>query len=272
MKNLLKIFIMAVLLAPCVSMAEIVVHKKSVVSKPESSSGQSGKVESVMGLLTPVLSTVQGVMQLKQATQELSANCVPTDSEIRTVNELVQEWAKIGDTNANGAVSGLERVSANDTYQNAMENADKNTIYADVFQDSKCKNYSDGCDNTDCNIWCGYPKASKAKLGNGKNVSNIYDIFAKIPFDPKDYTKSELDKVSKLIEKSEKCAPGKIGAKKRELWGNFLTGTIANIGTSAGVSGVGDVMQMATQFSGSSGGVSNLLGGFGQMVPAILDK
>jgi len=260
---------MAVFGTPFVSMGEIIVHKQpAVVKKSAAGTQQASKVETAAGLLQPVLQTVQAVMQLKQETQELSANCVPTSGEVDTVNKLVKEWAKIGTvTSENAAGSGLGDYV--EDYSRAMNNA-QNSVY-EIFEDGKCA----GCKNElkgTMYIWCCFPKASKAKLSNGKNVSNIYDVLDKIPFNPGDYTKSELSEVTKIMEKADRCASGKISAKKRELWTGFLTNTITNIGNKAGVTGVGDIMQMAGQFSNSSGGISNVLGNFTSMVPSMLDK
>lgn len=275
MKKLLTIFAVAVFFAPVVSMGEIMVHKQPTVTKKSAVKTQkTSNMETAVGLLQPVMQTVQAVMQLKQETQELSANCAPAGGEIEIVNDLVKEWAKIGTTAAKDSGSGLgDKVT---DYAKHMENAEKSNAY-EVFYDGKCSGCGDDLNKlaTSPNtryIWCCFPMASKAKLVNGKNVSNIYDVLNKIPFVPEDYTKSELSKVTSIIEKSERCAPGKISAKKRELWSGFLTDTITNIGTKAGVSGVGDVMQMAAQFSSGDGGITNVLGNFTTMVPSMLDK
>ena len=85
-------------------------------------------------------------------------------------------------------------------------------------------------------IWEGYPKASSAKICEADNAkkcktfSNLYDVFTKIPFAEEDLTIKEANKVTKLIEKSERCAPAKITAAKRQLWGGFLTQTLGTVG------------------------------------------
>ena len=196
-------------------------------------------------------------MELKKATQALGADCAPSGSDISLVNELVKEWARVGDTDENGARSGLDQCLGG-TYE------------AHVTQDGGEK----GCavwfvENG--KIWNGYPMASSATV-NKKTYSNFYDVFTKIPFGFDDYTKSEAAQVKALIEKTDRCMPSKISAKKRELWGGFLTNTISQVGSSAGVAGVGDVMQMASQFGAGGGGVSNMLGQFGGMATQMMDK
>ena len=83
----------------------------------------------------------------------------------------------------------------------------------------------------------------------------------KIPFGPEDYTESELSKVRGLLEKAERCAPDTISKKKRELWGNFLVGTISSVGSSTGAAGVSDVVGMAQSLGATSGagGISTVL-------------
>lgn len=257
MKKILSIFVIVGLLAPFASFGAVTVNKKSAVTKKASVETQkTSGLASATSLLPAVISTVSGVMELKKATQALGADCSPTGSEISLINELVKEWARVGDTDASGAMSGFDSCYG-DTYYSHIEQ-DGEKACATPFTDNNM-------------IWKGYPRAESATV-NKKTYSNVYDIFAKIPFGFDDYTKSEADQVKALIEKTERCAPNKISAKKRELWGGFLTNTISQVGSSAGVSGVGDVMQMATQFGAGGGGVSSVLGQFGGMATQMMDK
>lgn len=257
MKKILSIFVIACLVAPFTAFGAVTVNKKSAVSKKASVETQkTSGLSAATSLLPTVISTVSGVMELKKATQALGSDCAPNSSEIYLVNELVKEWARIGDTDASSAKSGLDTCLGL-TYKLHVEQ-DGEKVCAESFNEANM-------------VWNGYPKADYATVGK-KTYSNVYDIFAKLPFGFDDYTKSEAEQVKSLIEKTERCAPGKISAKKRELWGGFLTNTISQVGTGVGVSGVGDVMQMATQFSSGSGGVSGMLGQFGGMATQMMDK
>lgn len=267
MKKLLSIFAVMLIIAPSVSFGAIVVNKQSSVKKAapvatQDSGGMSGGLQSAASLLPAVIGLVQDVQQLKKSQQQLGADCVPSSSEISTVNDLVKEWAKIGDTSASSAVGGGSWVPASSnggTYGACMELQDKDGCY-EVFNES---NY----------IWNGFPKASSAKLQNGKNVSNIYVILGKIPFGPEDYTKSELSKVKGLMEKAARCDPSSISKKKKELWGNFLVGTIGKVGTATGTAGVSDVMGMAQTLGTSGGsGISSVLSSFGGQALQSFDK
>jgi len=257
MKKIISIFTIVGLLAPSVLMGAVTVHKKSSVNKKSSvEEQQTSGLTSAASLLPTVTGLVGGIMQLKKAQQELGKDCAPNSNEINLVNELVKEWAKVGDTSASNASSGFE-ACANNSYQSQMEQDNEKLCAVRYTEVGK--------------IWHDYPMANIATVGK-KTYSNVYDIFAKIPFSTADYTKSEAAQVKALIEKTERCAPSKISAKKRELWGGFLTNTISSVGTTAGVSGVSDVMQMATQFGAGGGGVSSMLGNFGSMATSMLPQ
>lgn len=256
MKKILRIFVVIGILAPCVSFGAVTVHKKSAVNKKASvETQQSSGLSAATSLLPAVTGLVGGVMQLKKEQQELGKDCAPNSGEINLVNDLIKEWAKSGDTDANGAANGWDPCIG--SYQNNMQQDGEKTC-VDKF-------------NEPDRIWNGYPQASMATVGK-KTYSNVYDIFARIPFVTNDYTQSEASQIKALIEKTDRCAPSKLSAKKRELLGGFLTNTISSVGSSAGVSGVSDVMQMAGQMGGSGGGVSSMLGNFGSMVPSLLPQ
>ena len=269
MKKLLSIFIAMIIVAPSVSLGAVVVNKKSSVVKKaapveaQDSGGLGGGIQSAASLLPAVIGLVQDVQQLKKDQQQLSAGCAPSSTDINTVNDLVKEWAKISDTTADSAKSGLGTNvagSGSATYKDCMESQDKNGCY-ETFTDSGY-------------VWTGFPKASSGKLSNGKDVSNVYLVFNKIPFGPEDYTQSELSKVKSLIEKTERCSPELISKKKKELWGNFLVGTIGKVGSATGTAGVSDVMGMAQTLgaSGGAGGVSSVLSSFGGQALQSFDK
>ena len=269
MKKLFSIFVAMMFATPSVSLGAVVVNKQSSVVKKaapvevQDSGGMGGGIQSAASLLPSVIGLVQDVQKLKKDQQQLSAGCAPTSSEISTVNDLVKEWAKISDTTAESARSGSwvsVDSSGSGTYQKCMEAQDKDGCY-EVFKEADY-------------VWTGFPKASAAKLENKKDVSNIYLVLAKIPFGPDDYTKSELSKVKGLMEKAERCAPGTINKKKKELWGNFLVGTIGKVGSATNTAGVSDVMGMAQTLgaSGGAGGVSSVLSTFGGQALQSFDK
>lgn len=268
MKKLLSIFVMMIIV-PSVSFGAIVVNKQNSIKKAapvaaQESGGVSGGLQSAASLLPTVIGFVQDFQQLKKDQQQLGADCVPSSSEISTVNDLVKEWAKIGNTTVESAASGswVPAKSYSNDYKGCMENQDKEGCY-EVFEASVDDGY----------IWKGFPKASSAKLDNGKNVSNIYVVMNKLPFGPEDYTKSELSKIKSLMEKADRCAPGTISKKKKELWGNFLVGTISKVGASTGTAGVGDVMNMAQGLGASGGsGISGVLSSFGGQALQSFDK
>lgn len=260
MKRIISFFIVFACLAPCVSWSAVSVKKAAPVSTK-----QADKMESATSLLPTVIGLVGTVQQLNAQQQQLTAECAPTSSEVSLVNDLVKEWAKIGDSDESSLMSGVTWCGVQ-TYKDFMETADKNEYCVETFDAGK--GY----------IWDGYPKASMAEIcptsGNKKNckyVSNIYDIFGKISFGDADYTKREAQQIAKLKEKYQKCAPEKQNAAKMEMFGGVLTQTLGNVGQSTGAAGTGDIIN-AVSSMGGSGNVSSMLPSLGQMATQFLDK
>lgn len=236
---------------------------------------QVDKMETATSLLPTVIGLVSNVKALSAQQQQLTADCAPTASEIETVNNLVKEWAKTGSVTYSMAESGLgtycsgkKEDNSSNYYSNWMKyNPDKN--------DTCFENFSAKAD--DETVWQYFPKASKGDVcdtvsgKNCKNVSNIYDVFAKIPFTEEDYTEAEAKKISKLMEKMNKCAPGKVKAAQRELAGKFVTQALGSVGQSTGAAGTASVLE-AVSSMGGSGDIKSMLPSLGQMATQALDK
>lgn len=257
---------------PVVSQGAITVKKAASVSAKK-----ADKMESATSLLPSVIGLVGSVKSLSAQQQQLEAECVPTTDELNTVNNLVKEWAKVGDTSASEAVSGLGTpCSLSETGDNYADSA-----YSDFMKtmyDGKNGCYLTFSSSSDQGmIWEGYPKASSAKICEDDNVKkcttihNLYDVFTKIPFGEEDLTKQEATKVAKLIEKSERCAPSKITAAKRQLWGGFLTQTLSGVGQTTGAAGTGSVIE-AVSAMGGSGNLQSIGGAVLPSLGQFLDK
>lgn len=259
MKKLLPIFMAFACAVTCVSQAAVNIKKAAPVATKK-----ADKMESATSLLPTVIGLVGNVKALQAQQQALSADCAPTSDEISTVNELVKEWAKIGDTTKDSAVSGLGTL-CNDAYQSNLEYGD----------DACYETFHSSADND--TVWYGFPKVSsgkKCKDDAGKKcetVSNIYDIFEKIPFGDADYTKTEVKKVGALKEKAQRCAPAKIKAAKTELYGGFLTQTLSSVGASTGAAGTSSVMD-AVSSMGGGGDIKSMLPSLGSMATQMFDK
>ena len=183
---------------------------------------------------------------------------------------MVKEWAKLGETTSSSAVSGLGE-KCEDGYQANIDWGDGEDCY-ETFHSS----VDEGT------VWQGFPKVStgkKCKDDNKKNcetVSNIYDIFAKIPFSAgeyaqSDYTKSELKKVAGLKEKAQRCSTTRLKAAKRELYGGFLTQTLNSVGQTTGAAGTASVLEAVSSMGGSSD-FKSMLPSLGQMATQVLDN
>lgn len=258
-----SVFIFAVVACFASSLAQgAVTIKKAAAVKTQ----KAEPLSSVSSLAPTVLGLVQGVQALKVQQQQLTAECAPTSDELRTVNDLVKEWAKIGDTYAENAIYGLGESDCTGSYQSTIQDFDDDEACYEVFKSESDKGM----------VWEGFPKASSAKKcdvnnKNCVNVSNIYDVFAKIPFSDEDYTISEAKKIAALKEKSVKCAPAKIKAAKRELYGGFLTQTLGSVGQTSGAAGTASVLDAVSAMGGSSD-IKSMLPSLGQMALQGLDK
>jgi hypothetical protein len=260
MKKSLFIFTVALCMASSLANAAVNIKKSAPVATKKASA-----VESTTSLLPTVISLVSSAKTLSAQRQQLSAECAPTSDELNTVNELVKEWAKIGDTYAESACYGLGDFECTGTYSSNVQDFDKNEACYETFKSSDDKDM----------IWYGFPKASSAKKcdSNGKNcktVSNVYDVFAKIPFSDEDYTQAEIKKIASLKDKAAKCSSASQKAAERELYGGFLTQTLGSIGQSSGASGTASVLEAVTSMGGS-GDVKSMLPSLGQMALG-LDK
>ena len=263
MKKLLSIFVVLVCSVVYSSQAAVTIKKAASVATKKADT-----VESATSLLPTVIGLVSSVKALSAQQQQLSADCAPTSDEINTVNELVKEWAKLGETTAASAVSGLGR-ECNDSFATHVEYDDDDEMCYETFHDTTADSGT---------VWDGFPKVSSAQKceENFKNktcttVSNIYDIFGRLPFTDDDYTKSEAKKVANLKDKAQRCAPAKIAAAKRELYGGFLTQTLSSVGQSSGAAGTASVLE-AVSSMGGSGDIKSMLPSLGTMATQMFDK
>ena len=257
-----SVFILTVVACVISSMSQAAVNIKKAAPV---AAKKTDAIESATSLLPTVIGLVGSVKSLNAQQQQLSADCAPTSDEIKTVNDLVKEWAKIGDTSATNASYGLGGICPGQ-YESFIRVADDNETCYESFSAEEDKGM----------VWENFPKASYGKKcdesnKNCENISNIYEVFAKIPFGDADYTTQELTKVTKLREKSARCAPAKLKAAKRELYGGFLTQTLSSVGQSTGAAGTSSVLDAVSSFGGS-GDIKSMLPSLGQMALQGMDK
>lgn len=279
MKKIAAFFIMFACMVPCTSWSAVNVKNSGIKKAAPVATKQEEKFESATSLLPTVIGLVGQVRNLNEQQQQLSADCAPTSSEIQLVNDLVKEWAKTGSVTASGARgSGIEpcnRIGFTNTdrneggsmYEDFIRDADRNETCIETFSTDSAKG----------TIWFGFPKASSGKkcdVNNIKNcttVSNVYDIFSLIKFTDEDYTVSEAAKIAQFKAKAERCAPAKINAAKRELYGNFVTQALGNVGQASGASGTESVLKAVSSMGGSSN-LESLLPSLGTMAGQMLEK
>lgn len=228
---------------------------------------QAGGLMAGNSLVPTALGLVGNVMTLNKQQAELSKECEPTDSEIAFVKTLVQEWAKAG-----GEISMTGRTACK------LENNNKDYASSVLYPTegiAPCYN-SFSKDIDAGQIYKDYPYPGKGyslkdySLEDGpKNriiKSDIYEIFPKIGFEEADLSPDEAQKIAKLKEKAVKCAPEKLSAKQRELWGNMLMQTVGGLGQKQNAGStmgqVGSVLQSGGNSPlGTLGGTVNVLTG-----------
>lgn len=242
--------------------AAVAIKKAPTVATKQTSAKDTGA-----SLLPTVMNLVSGVQQLNQKQKQLTAECVPTSQELNWVNNMVKEWAKTGaasKSEVEQAMSGMHPCADGDTYEASVRLAADTDETDFICYDTFVANTDQGT------VWYGYPKAtstyycSDGSLScNEKkrvNVSNIYDVFNLIDFSEADYTASELTMASKLMAKIENCSNAKLSAKKRAMWGEFLTSSLGSMGQKTNT---GNIMQTV------SGVTSNMGGGFGGAMQSL---
>lgn len=242
----------------------------SITTAPAVSTKQASVQDTAASIAPTIMNIVSGVQQLSKKQQELTTECVPTAQEVNWVNNMIKEWAKTGAKTADEAFSGMpQRCQSRGEYSRRVQlggtDAEENLCY-DAFDDSGA-------------VWHKFPMAAVAdyctdgsisgcSAKNKKTVSNIYEIFALIDFEDKDYTADEMTTLVKLREKFEKCGGGKLAAQKKQMWGEFLVESIGGLGQKTNTATIMD----AVSGMAKSGGGANGLGALGNIAGQLLNK
>lgn len=260
MRNFLLIFV-GMIVAVQNAWAAVSIKKAEPVATKQTSVKDTGA-----SLLPTVINLVSGVQQLNQKQKALSAECIPTSQELNWVNNMVKEWAKTGSANIEDiqrSLSGMRPCDSSSSYEISVRLAADTDETEFICYDT----FSSSADED--TVWYGFPKATKASYCTDGSVSackdkyrvdvsNIYDVFNLIDFSESDYTASELTMASKLIAKIENCSNAKLSAKKRAMWGEFLTYSIGSMGQKTNT---GTVMQVVSDAvsNGGSGGLNGAM-------------
>jgi len=277
MKKIFAFFIVFACMMPCASWSAVNVKSSGIKKAAPVATKQEDKLQSATSLLPTVIGLVGQVQALNKQQQQLSADCAPTSSEIQLVNDLVKEWAKTGLTTASGARgSSIVACNGNDFFNNN----EGNSLYEDFIRNSdsgtECIETFTSKNSEDM-IWRGFPKASSGKVCDVNDVkkcepvSNIYDVFSVVRFSDEDYTATEAAKIAQFKAKAERCAPARINAAKRELYGGFVTQALGGVGQASGAAGTASVLE-AVSSMGGSGNIQSMLPSLGTMATQMLDK
>ena len=264
-----KIFIILLTMFVSVDVFSAVkINKKSSVSTTKSK--DSGLVDSVKGssLVPGVVGLVGSVMDINAKQKALTANCIPSSSEINFINNMIKEYAKSGGSK-NNLLSGHSSCSDKESYSTSVK----------LLSSSKVPECYESFPKSDsAKIWDGYPMVKTAKMcpngdlvcpGKEITVSNAYDLFGIISFffSSEDYTESEARQVAGLLKKTEDCSKSSLDRKKKELWTNFIANTAGNIGKNTNT---GNIIQQVGSISG--GGVGGILNTIAPVATQFMDK
>ncbi len=273
MKKLLFIVNCSLLIAFAVANvhAAVAIKRAEPVATNESAGTGGG------GSLVPsLLGLVGGVMELNKQQNALTQECIPSSAEITFVDNAMKEWAKTGQMTAAQVRTLLRREPCGVSSPDARGYSDCYSV--DVMLGVTPGivpryNVFSGPGNHNM-VWANFPKVGKGtycKDGtttcvtrDQTTVSDMYDLFNIIDFGPADYLPTEASLAARLLNKMETCSPAILSAKKKQMWGEFLTDTAANIGqptntgtimeTISGVvrdgpaGGIGSIGAVATQF------------------------
>ncbi len=258
MKKKLLFFIGVAGLMPYIMPASAVTITKAAPVATQETTASSGTT----GLVSTVLGLVGTVQQLRAQQDALTEECIPSSQEINFVNNTIKEWAKTGSMSADDVRKRLGR----EPCRGGTGYASDVRISAGTEQTEFC--YDSFSSTADAGmIWENFPMVGVAtycedgslNCTDKKTASDIYEIFNLIDFTEADYTASELTMAARLTAKIETCSPARLSAKKRELWGSFLTETISNLGQPTST---GTIMQQVSNIAGSGDGALNTLSGF----------
>ena len=269
MKKALMFFVATAICAHAPVARGAVAVKKAAPVAAQSNGGTAGAAS----LVPSVLSLVSGVQQLNAKQKELTAECVPSATEVSFVDGVIKEWAKTGAMTAADVERALGRRACTGGRRYATDiqlaaGTDMNDICFDNYNSDSDKGM----------VWYNFPKVGKAtycadgsptcSAKNQKNVSDMYEIFNLVDFTTADYTKKEAETAAKIISKIETCSNAKLNAKKRAMWGEFIVNTVSTVGKPTSTDTIMQSVSGVVSSGGGLGGLSSL----GSIATQFLDK
>ena len=258
------------------SAAKVLMPKKAdAVAKRDASTTTSDAAASI---LPTVVGLVGSAMTLSQQQKALVAECEPSKKDVAFVNSMVKEWANAGGINPikpGGVIQACGTTESPFTdYQASVLNSidgsaiDSTSVCWDVYTNTEARGA----------VWAGFPKAAVAEFcsdgtntcnkNSKKKVTNLWDIWEMIPFDEKDFTKSEATQALALQTKADKCSDKKLAARRLETYGGFVKNAVGNIGQTTNT---GSIMETVSGIVGQTG-IGGTIGGLAPVVGQFLDK
>lgn len=269
MKKILTIFCLVAVACTAQSVDAAVAIKKA---SPVASTAPGGS-EATASLVPNVIGLVANIIDMNAKQKALSEECIPSNAEITFVENMMKEWAKTGQTSAAALQQHLGRLPCDSSDCFATEVLTTQGAAGTTLRYNSFKGPTDAG-----MIWYGFPKPGigyYCKDGSfnacsGKNkvtLSDAYDLFNLVDFGPADYLPTEATMAAKLLNKVESCSSARLNAKKKALWGEFLTTTVGSVGQKTNT---GTIMQQVGAIT--SGGTGGAVGALGSVAAQFMNK
>ncbi len=257
---------------------------KKADSVAKTTTTKAGGATGALGsnLVQTAITLGTGAMAIQKQTKGNTAECRPSYSDMKFINEMVGEVAKTGVSSQefNARFSNYNGQCSDFDYKEHEKNIAGGTspsgyrCYPVVKDDSKgVLGLTNDFIKAD-SVSVPDPNYTKGEVV----ATTAYDVWTVIMdsyFTPADLTSSEYEQAVKLTEKSENCSSVKLANKKKELWTNFATGVVGSIGKTTGTSSTESTMQQIqglTQGIGSGSGKGAGLGNIMNLGSGVLGK
>jgi len=281
MKKIIAFILLVIPVMPDVSLAQAPVggyqirRADTVQAAPEA---EGGGAKGLMNALTSPggLATAMGligtVTALRTKTTELRRECEPSLSDITFINQMVQEYAKLGRSSAKELIENIHNV------QYACPEGQKFKQNVKSGMPEECVDIFRGTGNNG-KIWFEYPMADKSDRmcpsnnqqcnedRDGIVHSNAYRIYMALGWEEADLLPNEIANHTRLIGRASTCDPSAVKRRIAETTMSGIMGIVNQTGQSNTTGTANGVMEMV-QGMGSSGG--SPLNSIMNLAPSVL--
>ena len=275
MKKIIAIF--AALLFAGEAMAAYQIRRAEAVQAAPAEAGAAGLMGALSqpgGLAATALGVVGTVTQLRTQTTALRRECEPTAGDVSFVNQMVQEYARIGRGTAEELIGSLQvhRCLHGHSFESSVAQGTQADECVDVFTNTG---------NTG-RIWYNYPRAANSRRvcpANNQNCnmdrdgvvfSNVYRIYMALGWQVDELLPNEIANHNRLVDRSQTCDPAAVRQRTAQATLGAVMGLAGQAGGPAtGQTATGVTGMVQTMGAAGSGGMGALQGVMG-LAPALL--